>query len=50
MRAVEFLLAGRGVAETAYAVGYQQPSAFIAAFRKLFGATPRAWTAALARR
>lgn len=49
VRAVELLLAGRGVAETAYAIGYQQPSAFIAAFRRLFGATPRAWTAALSR-
>lgn len=50
VRAVEWLLAGESVAETAYRVGYQQPSAFIAAFRKLFGATPRAWTAALTRR
>ena len=33
---------GRGVKETAYALGYRHPSNFIAAYRKKFGASPGA--------
>ncbi|HUB29146.1 MAG TPA: helix-turn-helix transcriptional regulator [Terracidiphilus sp.] len=46
-RAIQLLVAGRSVKETAYAVGYQQPSAFVEAFRKLLGATPKAWALVL---
>jgi AraC-like DNA-binding protein len=48
MNAVERLVAGASVKQVAYAVGYRQPSAFVAAFRRSFGLTPKAWTAALA--
>jgi AraC-like DNA-binding protein/mannose-6-phosphate isomerase-like protein (cupin superfamily) len=48
-KAVELLIAGRSVKEVAFAVGYRQPSAFVEAFRLTFGATPRAWVAALGR-
>jgi AraC-like DNA-binding protein len=48
MRAVELLVSGRSVKETAFAVGYRQPSAFVAMFRKAFGTTPKAWVSALA--
>lgn len=47
MRAVELLVAGKSVKETAFAVGYRQPSAFVAMFRQAFGATPRVWVSAL---
>jgi AraC-like DNA-binding protein len=47
MNAVERLVAGSSVKQVAYAVGYRQPSAFVATFRRSFGATPKAWTAAL---
>lgn len=42
-RALEHLLAGCSVKQTAFAVGYSQPSAFVAAFRRTYGVTPRAW-------
>jgi AraC-like DNA-binding protein/quercetin dioxygenase-like cupin family protein len=48
MNAVERLVAGASVKQVAYAVGYRQPSAFVATFRRSFGLTPKAWTAALA--
>lgn len=44
IRAVEFLIAGRSVKEAAFAVGYGQPSAFVEAFRRTFGVTPKVWT------
>jgi len=49
MSAVERLVAGSSVKQVAYAVGYRQPSAFVATFRRSFGMTPKAWTATVAR-
>jgi len=46
-RAVQLLVAGRSVKEVAFRVGYRQPSAFVDAFRRLFGSTPRVWTTRL---
>jgi AraC-like DNA-binding protein len=43
-RAVQLLVAGETVKQTAFAVGYSQPSAFVEAFRRTFGATPKTWT------
>jgi AraC-like DNA-binding protein len=48
MSAVERLVAGSPVKQVAYAVGYRQPSAFVATFRRSFGMTPKAWTATVA--
>jgi AraC-like DNA-binding protein len=45
IKAMEMLAAGSSVKETAYDVGYNQPSAFIEAFRRVFGKTPKAWKA-----
>ena len=42
-RAVELLVTGQSVKEVAFSVGYRQPSAFVEAFRRTFGSTPRAW-------
>ena len=47
MKAVELLVAGCSVKEAAYGVGYRQCSAFVDAFRRSFGATPKAWISAL---
>lgn len=38
--ALPMLTAGRSVTETALSLGYEQPSAFIALFRKILGQTP----------
>lgn len=43
MAAIALLSQGRSVKEAAFAVGYQQPSGFIGAFRRTFAETPRAW-------
>ena len=40
MKAVEWLSVGETVGEVADRLGYEQPSAFIASFRKAFGVTP----------
>jgi|HubBroStandDraft_1064217.scaffolds.fasta_scaffold02775_7 AraC-like DNA-binding protein len=48
MKAVELLAAGSLVKQAAFATGYRQPSAFVEMFRRTFGATPKAWAAALA--
>jgi AraC-like DNA-binding protein/quercetin dioxygenase-like cupin family protein len=48
-RAVQLLVAGHSVKEVSFRVGYQQASAFVEAFRRLFGSTPKAWTASLCR-
>jgi AraC-like DNA-binding protein len=47
MNAVERLVGGSSVKQVAYAVGYRQPSAFVATFRRSFGTTPKAWTATI---
>ena len=47
MKAVEFLAAGRSIKATAFAVGYRQPSTFVAMFRRSLGMTPKAWISAL---
>jgi len=47
MKAVELLAGGGPVKEVAYLVGYRQPSAFVAMFRRAFGATPKAWAEGL---
>jgi AraC-like DNA-binding protein len=43
MKAVELLVSGHSVKETASALGYRQPSAFVTMFRGILGATPRRW-------
>jgi AraC-like DNA-binding protein len=43
--ALPLLAEGAAVASVSSAVGYANPSAFIAAFRKVFGVTPRAYFA-----
>jgi len=47
MKAVELLVAGSLVKQAAFATGYRQPRAFVEMFRRSFGATPKAWVAAL---
>jgi AraC-like DNA-binding protein len=47
MKAVELLAGGRSIKEVAFAVGYQQPSTFVAMFRRYLGATPKAWISSL---
>jgi len=47
MKAIELLVTGSSVKETAFAIGYNQPSAFVEAFRRAFGATPKAWARSL---
>jgi AraC-like DNA-binding protein len=46
-KAVELLVAGRSVKETAFAIGYSQSSAFVEAFRRTFGNTPKAWVGSM---
>lgn len=46
-KAVELLVSGRSVKEVAFAIGYRQSSAFVEAFRRNFGSTPKAWTLSL---
>jgi AraC-like DNA-binding protein len=48
-KAVELLLSGDSVKQVAASVGYQQPSAFVAAFRRTYGVTPRAWVEQVSR-
>ncbi|MGA3346668.1 MAG: helix-turn-helix transcriptional regulator [Terracidiphilus sp.] len=48
-RAVQLLVAGHSVKEVSFRVGYKQSSAFVEAFRRLFGSTPKVWTAGLRR-
>ncbi|MEO8501077.1 MAG: helix-turn-helix transcriptional regulator [Vicinamibacteria bacterium] len=48
MRGIELLVGGCSVKEVAYAVGYQQSSAFVEMFRRTLGTTPKAWASALA--
>ena len=44
MKAIELLISGNSVKQTAFEVGYQQPSAFVELFRTVFGTTPKVWT------
>lgn len=44
MRGIELLAGGSTVKEAAFAVGYQNPSAFVQMFRKTLGSTPKEWT------
>jgi AraC-like DNA-binding protein len=46
-KAVELLIAGHSVKQVAFAVGYNQPSGFVEAFRRTFGVTPKVWTASI---
>lgn len=46
-KAMQLLVTGASVKEVSFAVGYGQASAFVQAFRRLFGATPKAWVASL---
>lgn len=48
-KAVQLLVAGHSVKEVSFCVGYQQSSAFVEAFRRLFGSTPKVWTEGLRR-
>jgi AraC-like DNA-binding protein/quercetin dioxygenase-like cupin family protein len=43
-KAVNMLVSGCSVKEVSFAVGYSQSSAFVEAFRRTFGSTPKAWT------
>jgi AraC-like DNA-binding protein/quercetin dioxygenase-like cupin family protein len=43
VKAVQMLVEGCPVKQAAFAVGYRQPSAFVEAFRKSLGTTPKAW-------
>lgn len=47
MKAIELLVAGYSVKETAYRVGYRQTGAFVAMFRDTFDKTPKAWISGL---
>jgi AraC-like DNA-binding protein len=40
LRALELLAAGEAVTRTSLSLGYESPSAFVAAFRRVFGTTP----------
>ncbi len=46
-KAVELLVSGCSVKEVTFAIGYRQSSAFVEAFRRTFGSTPKAWILAL---
>jgi AraC-like DNA-binding protein/mannose-6-phosphate isomerase-like protein (cupin superfamily) len=48
-RAIELLTAGLSVKEVSFQIGYSQPSAFIEAFRRTIGLTPKAWVKSLER-
>ncbi len=46
-KAVELLVSGCSVKETAWEIGYSQSSALVELFRETFGTTPKAWISAL---
>jgi AraC-like DNA-binding protein len=50
MKAIELLVAGFSVKETAARVGYQQTGAFVSMFRNTLGQAPKAWVTCLADR
>jgi AraC-like DNA-binding protein len=43
IKAVELLVARHSIKQVAIGVGYHQPSAFVAMFRRTLGTTPKAW-------
>jgi AraC-like DNA-binding protein/mannose-6-phosphate isomerase-like protein (cupin superfamily) len=47
MKAIELLVAGYSVKETAGRVGYQQTGAFVSLFRATFGKPPKEWISTL---
>ena len=47
MKSVELLAAKRSIKEVSFAVGYRQPSTFVAMFRRTLGMAPKAWISAL---
>lgn len=47
MKAIELLVSGYSVKETACHVGYQQTGAFVTMFRATFNQAPKAWLASL---
>ena len=49
MKAVELLVAGCSVKQVAFGVGYRQSSAFVKAFSRTFGTTPKVWIRELER-
>ncbi|MBV8833173.1 MAG: helix-turn-helix transcriptional regulator [Acidobacteriaceae bacterium] len=49
MKAVELLVAGCSVKQVAFGVGYRQCSAFVKAFSRTFGTTPKVWILELER-
>ena len=49
MKAVDLLVGGRSVKETAFEIGYQNTSALVSLFRNTFGTTPKSWISMLER-
>lgn len=47
MKAIELLVTGHSVKETAYRIGYRQTGAFVTMFRDTLGNTPKAWISSL---
>jgi AraC-like DNA-binding protein len=47
MKAIELLVGGYSVKETAHKVGYRQTGAFVTMFRDTFGNTPKSWISSL---
>jgi AraC-like DNA-binding protein len=43
LKAVELLVSGRTIKEVSFAVGYRQPTTFVAMFRRSLGLTPNVW-------
>jgi transcriptional regulator GlxA family with amidase domain len=49
MKAIELLVEGCSIKETAFRIGYRQPSTFVGLFRRTFGTTPKTWVSVLKR-
>lgn len=47
MKAIELLAQGRTIKQVSHAVGYRQPSTFVAMFHRTFGMPPKSWIAAV---
>lgn len=50
LSAVPLLIGGQSIKAVSYAVGYRQAATFVAMFRRVLGATPKAWVSALQER